>query len=225
MKKHLFLLITLLTALYCQGQELRLGLQLSPNLNWMKGQEHVEDNGKGIGFSFGLIGEYFFTDNYGFSSGLFITNGAAKIKYTGPVEFKEEGEFTSDPFSINDTIPTGTTGHYKQARYIELPILLKLRTNEIGYITYYGVFGVTPGINIKSQGEFDPSLGNLPDVTILKMNPINLQLTVGGGLEYSFGGNTSFVTGIFYNNGFTGVTRDEEKVILNNLLLRLGVMF
>ena len=50
-------------------------------------------------------------------------------------------------------------------------------------------------------------------------------LIIGGGFQYSLGGNTALVLALIYNNGFTDVLQDKEKVALKSLSLKLGVMF
>jgi hypothetical protein len=54
---------------------------------------------------------------------------------------------------------------------------------------------------------------------------LNVGLLIGGGFQYSLGGNTALIVALIYNNGFTDVLKDEEKVALKSLSLKLGVMF
>jgi opacity protein-like surface antigen len=138
-------------------------------------------------------------------------------------------------------------------QYIEVPLTLKLKTNEIGYLTYYGQIGITPGVKLK--GRVDASSNNqnddLQNTNVLKdINFVNLALTVGGGIEYSLTKDVSLLAGIYFNNGFINVipkdggdenvniqnkinkdkaerpkTSDGEKISMNNVSLRLGFMF
>jgi hypothetical protein len=40
-------------------------------------------------------------------------------------------------------------------QYIEIPITMKLKTNEIGSLTYYVQIGVEPGWNLSAKGSFE----------------------------------------------------------------------
>ncbi len=219
MKKIIILTFIIVLSYSSNAQKFRLGLEGSPLLSWMKGSDGIENNGMDIGYSFGLLLDYNMTPNYAFSTGFIIINNNAKIDYTGEVKFNEKDLFA------NDTVPKNSSATYS-VRYIELPITLKLKTNEIGYITYFGQFGATPGINIKTIGEFSvPTTGNNSEFHFNKSNVLNISLTLGGGIEYSIGGNSSITAAIIYNNGFMKITKDDEKVILNYLKLRLGILF
>jgi opacity protein-like surface antigen len=114
-------------------------------------------------------------------------------------------------------------------QYVEVPLTLKLRTNEIGYITYWGQFGIVPGLNINAKGDdtvdflygkSDTGWGETDRVSFSSedediKNDINIfrvGLLIGAGIEYSLSGNTAVLAGITYNNGFTDVL-DGDLVV------------
>jgi hypothetical protein len=105
-----------------------------------------------------------------------------------------------------------------------------LRTNEIGYITYWGQFGLGLGVNLRAKGDdvidylyekgsIDGSIvwedssiksEEIEDEDI--KNDINIfrtSLIVGGGIEYNVSGNTSIIAGIVFNNGFSNTLKGE----------------
>ena len=56
----------------------------------------------------------------------------------------------------------------------------------------------------------------------------NLSLHIGGGIEYSLGGATAVMAGLYYTNGFTNIYKTSflnDKVSLRNIGLRLGILF
>jgi opacity protein-like surface antigen len=108
---------------------------------------------------------------------------------------------------------------------------LKLRTNEIGYITYWGQFGLIAGFNIRSKADDiidyelakfsnDVSTGWIktdlpsierPDEDIKDdIQMFRVGLLIGAGIEYSLSGNTAIVAGVTYNNGFTNTLRGDH---------------
>ena len=102
---------------------------------------------------------------------------------------------------------------------------LKLKTNEIGYFTFYTHLGVNTGINIKATGEvenYELDNTNISDEVKL----FNLAYFIGAGAEYSIGGNTAIVLGLTYTNGFVDITKDtDNKVTCSNVTIRIGILF
>lgn len=166
------------------------GLKLSPTLAWFKAGEGVKSDGAKIGFAYGLIADINFAKNYCFETGIDVTYRGGKFK---------------DDISLT-------------LQYVELPITLKLKTNEIGYMTYFGRVGFAPGVNIRTTGD-----DNLKKSDI---NPVNVALIVGLGAQYSLGGKTALLFGLTFNNGFTDVIEAKNfKATSNFIALDLGIMF
>ena len=59
-----------------------------------------------------------------------------------------------------------------------IPLVLKLKTNEIGYFTYYGEFGATLGLKTKSTVDDDSKLftWNSSDSTFIESQPFTTTL-------------------------------------------------
>jgi len=119
--------------------------------------------------------------------------------------------------------------------YVEIPLTIKLRTSEIGYITYWGQFGLGLGFATSSKAEDkldfilqqNPTSGLwsessknqieevLPDISG-DIVPVRASMVVAAGIEYALSGNTSAVFGVTYNNGFTnvldgnGIEKDDD---------------
>lgn len=193
----------------------RIGLQFSSNLSWFKSNtDGYSSEGSKMGFAYGLSFEYFLNNNYLISSGVSIQNAVGKLAYR-------------DVYSDGSrTYSSEVTSTYKP-KYIEIPLLLKLRTNEIGYFTYYGLFGVKTGFNFKSSAEsvhtyrltnwlFDSKSTVSSSDASEHLNWINMALTIGGGIEYNISGNTSLILGVTFNNGFINQLDTKVAVLDNN---------
>ena len=223
--------------------DFQLGLNFSPNISWFKAKtENVTNEGTNFGFNFGLIGDFNIADNYAFSTGINVVTIGGEISY---------------PFAQEVELPNSTTTSFGGKRtaditlkYIEVPLTLKLKTNEIGSLTYFGQFGFGLGVNYDASADVSfeyPSQngGNISDEGVDYKSEINLiraSLIVGLGAEYNLSGNTSVLFGVSFNNGFTNVlsedaydedingngtgARDKEfKAINNYILLNLGIIF
>ncbi|MEO7081241.1 MAG: porin family protein, partial [Flavobacteriales bacterium] len=115
----------------------RLGIKLAPNMAWVRSDtKSVEGDGSVLGYSFGLMAEFPFgtNGNYRFATGLFLNNVGGKVKYSGA-----------------DTV--GITTSTVRLRYIDLPVTMKLMTNEIGYMRYYGQLGIDVGVNLRAKSD------------------------------------------------------------------------
>jgi hypothetical protein len=221
-KVPVILSLLVLCAANAHGQDksFRLGVKLAPNLGFIHPDtKELKNDGARFGYTFGLMTEFMLGDNqnYAFATGAFLNNVGGK---------------TTFPFGGQNL---STESKYQ---YIEVPITLKLKTNEIGYMTYYGQIGFGTAFNISAKSDFDSydattgKISRVTDEDIMKNTQLfKASLVLGAGLEFNFSGNTSAMVGVTYNNGFTNINKDvkagdtELKAKLNYLELSLGVFF
>jgi hypothetical protein len=221
--RKIFIVITailLAGSSFAQNEsKLHFGLKAAPSLAWFRTDtKGLNSDGSKFGFSYGLITEFNFADNYAFVTGI-------DIAYRG-------GKFKQDT-NIGDTIITRTNASYT-LQYVEVPITLKFKTNEIGYLTYYLQAGVAPAINIRARQAFETETQQGSVITTTEgsgidiqenINNFNLSMIIGGGVEYTLSGSTVLLLGVQFNNGFLDVFDDDSKVNSNFLALTVGVLF
>lgn len=219
------LLVLGTTAVHAQDESVRFGIKVAPNLGFIKPDtKELKNDGSRFGYSFGLMGDFMIgaNQNYAFSTGLFLNNVGGKTTFP----------------MLNQNLTTET-----KLQYIELPLTLKLKTNEIGYMTYYGQIGFGAAFNISAKSDFDqydPLSGKITRITdedIMDNTQLfKASLILGLGMEFNFSGNTSALVGVTYNNGFTNINKDTEitdaqgnktelKAKQSYLELTLGVFF
>ncbi|REJ85005.1 MAG: PorT family protein [Bacteroidetes bacterium] len=202
---------------------LHFGLKAAPSLAWLKtDSKDFESNGSKFGFSYGLITDFNFADNYAFSTGLDITYRGGKLKSATSID-------------TGGTTTTTTVSSTFNLQFIEIPITLKLKTNEIGYLTYFLQFGVAPGVNIRARGDSDVRIqtGSVTNSSSTEgedikkeINNVNLSMIIGGGVEYTLSGSTVMLAGIQFNNGFLDVfDASALKSNSNYIALTVGVLF
>ena len=218
MKKLLILFILgYSSALFAQSK-IRLGAHIDPIFTWFSPKtSQIEKDGARLGYNGGLIVEYYFAPNYAFVSGLNLTQLGGNLLY------KEEVDITTGE-GDHVLLPPGTSVAFNVS-YLTVPMALKLKSNEIGYFTYYAELGFSPQVNIGSRASSTGGALSKDNVS-KEINAFNVSFFFGGGMEYSLGGNTSFLAGLFFNNGFTDIlSADRHKAGLNYVNIRLGVMF
>lgn len=183
----------------------RLGLHFSPNLSWFGlNTTGYEKDGLRMGFAYGISTEFFLAKNYLFSTGFSINNVGGKLKYEG----------------VYENLGVSASSSVKQSikiNFIDIPLILKMRTNEIGYMTYYGRFGFISGIRYSSKSDYEyvdqnsikqTDVNNTSNISFFNMN-----LVVGGGAEYNLSGNTNIMFGISYHNGFIDLSKSKTNEI------------
>jgi hypothetical protein len=228
------------------SKHVRFGLMVDPSVNWLKsGEKIVEKNGSALKFGGGLGLEFRLTNVAVFATGLMINTGGGKVKYKNDVSGNASTSYVSYFYDKeNEEIAPYTTGYdaytsTTQTRYepflinerkymityITLPITLKLRTKEIGALTYFGQFGVNSSFRIAAKatdqiqrpsattsGWGTPETISKSDVK-KDVSLFNEALNVGLGVEYNISGTTSLVIGANYLLGFTNVVKSKSDYL------------
>ncbi|MFN8153881.1 MAG: porin family protein [Bacteroidia bacterium] len=211
MRRLLLLLTFILSTLttYSQDQKFHFGLKIAPSMAWIKpDKKGLERDGYRLGFGYGVQMEFRIQENYAIASGVQISYRGGNIKYN----FEDTGSVVIPDPVIN----------YK-LQYVEIPIALKMKTNEFKKFRYYGMFGFSPGYIIRSK--YDTEKEDNLDAKEA-MNEFNINMLIGAGLEYTISGTTVLTGGIEFNNGFFDVfDGDDAKGVTNYLGLNLGVLF
>jgi len=217
MKKYIFTLLIFSFSVSTFAQKASFSVVVDPQITWMGTDvENVHSEGGQFGFNFGLVFDKFFADNYAFSSGVFLwtTGGTLSFDDSTTVSFRSGDEIVSPSSPVTYRL-----------QYLTVPLALKLNSNQIGYFSFFAHLGVNNHVNIKKSAD-------VPDLNIEKVgipdeiNTFSMSYFIGGGMEYSLGGSTALLAGVYYTNGFLDVTVSEDyKATLGGVSLRVGVRF
>ena len=216
--KKIIIVVLILMPLYSFSQDLRMGILINPQISWLSpaGSDFVSKESSKFGFDIGLSIEKYFSSNYALLSGISLNNVGGSISYDNSVEMK-----------INDSTHNiaGNESINFSLQYIKIPLALKFKTKEIGYFTYFAQIGLEAGVNVKANVSIDANNIDKEKVTD-EVKLFNAGYLIGGGVEYSIGGNTSIILGIQYENGFLDIiSTTEDKVVSPKITLLLGIMF
>jgi len=221
----------------------RFGLAIDPSVNWFKPEgKIIQKDGAGVRFGGGLILEFRLAKVASFQTGLRINSESGKVvyangaiqnpssnvvnylystadeeilEYLAPDSVGSNGAFYSSGTLKGKTWYQLNKRQYK-VTYITIPLVLKLKTKEIGTMTYFGQFGLNNSIRWKAtandevteikQSSTGVALGATEtkskvsvtkDVAVFKS-----ALTFGAGAEMNLSGTTSLTFGLNYNLGF-----------------------
>jgi len=199
--KYLFLLLVLLSGISANAQfrKYTFGLRAAPQIYWMKpNTEKYEGNGVKLGFSWGFVGEYNYTPNYSFSTGFNLLFNGGKLKFPATV--------SSD---------TGTMARTYYLKSIEIPLTLKMRTNPIDNIRYYGQIGLGTAFRFDARNSDEFVHGNTTvttgKATYSNTSFLRESLIIGLGAEYIMKAGTILSTGVAFNNGFTDMLTGKNS--------------
>lgn len=219
-------------------RDFRVGFKISPGINWVKNKtNNVLADGSGIGFSFGLMGDFRLADNYFFSSEILVTSMSNRVKLK-----------TDSVYMLSSGDSYKNISYKYNLKYLEIPLMFKFVTKESNGIRYWGQIGLAPGFLIGNNATIlaNPALTstkNFPtdekyiandaennrfDFTTHSddINLLRASMILGAGIEYNLSGNTSFYTGLRFNNGFTDILDEKKAKLINNVLgLEIGLFF
>lgn len=220
----LFFGLAFLMVLTTQAQykKYTFGLKAAPHLGWIKPNlDTYEGNGIKAGFSWGFISEIGFSENHCISTGFNVAFSGGNLKFPTRLD--------ADP---------GTMQRTYYLKSIEIPLTLKMRTNAIGNLKYYGQIGLGTNflLNAKKEDEFKPDNTSTTITTTKaaydKVSFLRESLIIGLGCEYTLGAGTILSAGLALNNGFTDMltdkntlTQKKEKATASFVELNVAVLF
>jgi hypothetical protein len=229
--------------------ETRFGLFISPTISWMKPTSNKSDdklylvNGEGskVGFTWGLMIDHYFAENYGIYTGFQLNNTGGKISTA-----------INPAYAPDPLLPNTVLSSYFDYRlqYFEIPFGLKLRSDELpGGVRVFGQVGITAGFIISKKADYEvryvdnagvtkTAAGSKEKIFGTGVSPVLMQMNLGAGLEYSLTDKLSVYGGLFFDNGFApDVTNPKNLDLdysgkfsdgntrLNNFALRIGLFF
>jgi len=230
----------------------RFGVSALPALNWYKPADLKKFKNEGVVARLGVLlnAEYSFSGNFAFGFGIGITSAGGKISFLDSVGYKLDDDkmlaWNSNSTATSKTYLLKTRGY--RASYFLLPVSLKMRTHEIGYMRYFFEPRFNLGIrkNVKADDEVDDwgsTSGNKQeDINISDdMSPLCLSVTLSGGGEYYISGSTALVFALGYHYGLSNTvqgksenllrtkngapTQLEQKFAQNGIALSVGILF
>ena len=206
--KKLFLTLAALAVAPAAFAQVEIGLKVSPSISYLRTSSQSNDfqNGNSkLGFGGGIFIDYFFGENYAFNTGLFLTGKGGSYSY------KEN--------SVLGTPAAGTTTVTQKLGidYLELPVTIKLFTNEIasGTRLYFQVGpSVAVPVGARINGDKytnDPFNNNAQTKSSDRVFAVDFNVLGSVGAEYQLGHSTKVLTGISYHHGLVDLDRYFEK--------------
>ncbi len=223
MKKFTTIIILTLISLtaFSQHKPYQFGFKVSGNIGWYNSyNDEYNSNGIKPGFSWGFVSDIFLMENYSVTTGFEMLFLNGKLSY--PYQTVEN----------NDTT-TGIIQSKFKTKYIQIPVLFTMKTNEIKGIRYYGQIGASAAVKLstREEGEFNGSV--LKDNNSDMFSLFRGAFVLGAGIEYPVNGSTYLRVGLQYNNNFHSILKgyntaypDVKNEARNNYLeVNVNIIF
>lgn len=218
MRRLLIISVFLGSLMVLHGQSrMKFSVHADPQFAWLSSDEdNVVPDGSIFHIQTGLQMDLFFDRNYAFTLGFGINNMGGNLLYIDSTEFVSKGDTIF-------AIPGQTVRHNLQ--YLDIPLGLKLKTEELGYATFFLEVGFNPMININAFATSKDDVFNKENIREVT-NLFNLGYHAGIGIEYRLGGTTAAVGGVRWSSGLTDVTAsDKANITMNSISIHLGILF
>ena len=200
----------------------RFGMQLTPTVSWFTSDEPslVDPDGAAMGYSFGIVGDYFFKPNYAFSTGIFMDALGGKLFYSDDMAVLAKN-------GTNGSLDVDGVATLRPS-YLEVPVGFKFLTKEFWRTRFVGQCGLNQYLllnaKLSQEGEFDNK--DISDEFSRFMSAYHF----GFGAEYALGGAAYLTGSIMATIGINDVTKSESSNVdptnkLNVINFKLGVIF
>lgn len=204
MKKLLLTLAALAVAPAAFAQ-VEIGLKVSPSIAYLRTSSQSNNFQSGnskVGFGGGIFVDYFFGENYAFNTGLFLTGKGGSYSYQESTGAGAASRTVSQKLGID---------------YLEVPVTIKLFTNEIAPATRV-YFQLGPSIAVPVGARIDGDKyytdaynGNTQTKALDHVFAVDLNVLGSVGAEYQLGQSTKFLAGISYHHGLVDLDRYFQK--------------
>ncbi len=206
MKKIIFIVFLLYsTVVFAQHKPFQFGFRGGANIGWFGTDANGYSNeGVEFGGSWGFVADIYLMENYAFTTGFDVLFLNGSMKY---------------PYAMTDSIDMPIFGHMEskfKAKYIEIPLVFTMRTNEIGKVKIFGQIGFGFGIllDAKANNTFTPDNGQSAETKEGEKSsifrPTRESFIIGAGVEIPLDGSTFIRTGFKYDNAFIDVLKGDN---------------
>ncbi|GGG46707.1 porin family protein [Hymenobacter glacieicola] len=223
MKKALLAFLISGATIGAASAQVEIGLKVSPSITSLRADSPTaygfQSESSKLGLGGGLIIDYFFGQNYAFSTGLELTGKGGTISYFDQTLNRRQEQKIG-------------------LQYLQVPVTVKLFTNDVATDTklYFQLGGsLNAAIAGRVNGDkryVDPATTQETKASKHVIIP-DASLRGGFGVEYQLGQSTKVLAGVSYHRGLFNIDRyfenerDFKEVELKNseFALDLGIKF
>lgn len=205
-------------------QKVRLGIYGDFGFSYLKPKSNLyESMGTRGSYAYGLAVDINFTRNYTFTTGVKFASYGGKLKF-------------NDTLRVDGNLENGVMDRKYRVNYLEIPLSLKMKTNQMGYLTPFVQVGLHNGFRLSADTDDDFNYGSNSTVSTEGNDNVDgtsfyrLSLEFSLGAEYEISQSFSAFAMLSFHNGLTNSLTDEnlngkESAMFKKFALTVGFMF
>ncbi|MES2518784.1 MAG: hypothetical protein V4585_11790 [Bacteroidota bacterium] len=209
--------------------KIKMGFKFSPGImiNYVDASKNFkgfDSNGANVRLSLGPIADFYITDKYAFSTGLWYT--VKSVNYSMHGSFYDNDLFKTTPLTTDEL--RGTEANFN-LQYLQIPLTMKIFSDKILDDTpLYLQFGGTLDLKIAEKAldktrnalfQYQERLAS--SQSIFGFGDVGLLLGIGGEKPLSRGGD-AFFFGIQYQRGLVEINRSRT---FGDLITKNGAFY
>ena len=202
MKKNLLfigLLLAMSLTASAQNKGFAFGFKLGPGFDWTGSTTGAaKSEGMRTGFGVGVVAEYYFADNYALVTGVNVNMNRGHYSF-------DNGRMVmgADSVAVLDTYPVD---RYFKSTVYEIPLMLKMMTNELGNLPLRAYAQVGAGIGyaqkVKVKDSYLDVVGNEFVASNKEFSNLRTSLKIGAGAQYAIDESTRVFAGLYFSHDF-----------------------
>lgn len=193
MKKSLLivgLMLAMSLTVSAQNQGFAFGFKLGPGFDWTGSTTGAaQSEGMRTGFGVGVVAEYYFAENYAIVSGINVNMNRGHYSF----------------YNANDSLtlinPFRVDRYYKSTVY-EIPLMLKMMTNELGNLPLRAYVQVGGGLGYAERVKVKDDNANDYAATDREFSNLRASLKIGAGAQYALDESTRLFAGVYFSHDF-----------------------
>ncbi len=197
MKKNLLiigLLLAMSLGVSAQNTGFAFGLKLGPGFDWTGSTKGAaKSEGVRTGFGVGLVAEYYFADNYAIVTGVNVN--------------MNRGHYSFDnAHKVDTSLVTYPVDRYYKSTVYEIPLMLKMVTNELGNLPLRVYAQVGAGLGyaqkVKVKDSYEDFNGDTYIASNKEYSNFRTSLKIGAGAQYALDESTRVFLGVYFSHDF-----------------------
>ena len=193
MKKSLLivgLMLAMSLTASAQYKGFAFGFKLGPGFDWTGSTTGAaQSEGMRTGFGVGVVAEYYFAENYAIVSGINVNMNRGHYSF----------------YNANDSLtlinPFRVDRYYKSTVY-EIPLMLKMMTNELGNLPLRVYAQVGGGLGYAERVKVKDDNANDYAATDREFSNLRASLKIGAGAQYALDESTRLFAGVYFSHDF-----------------------
>ena len=202
MKKSLLivgLLLAMSLTASAQNKGFAFGFKLGPGFDWTGSTTGAaKSEGMRTGFGVGVVAEYYFADNYAIVTGVNVNMNRGHYSF-------DNGRMVmgADSVQVLETYPVD---RYFKSTVYEIPLMLKMMTNELGNLPLRAYAQVGAGIGyaqkVKVKDRYLDVVGDEYVASNKEFSNLRASMKIGACAQYAIDESTRIFAGLYFSHDF-----------------------